>query len=300
MLTAILTGAVLWCMFYGRSPTAVLAVLCAGLAMALAVLGRHRHTHILSIDALAQVSRLNAVNPAFKFWSVLALTALCVASATPFVGLFLAAACLCLVVCAGGLPLREYVRLLALPVSFLMLSGLALLVEITPQRTGVLAFPAFGAWVCVGAAAQVNTTLVMARAFGAVSCLYLLSLTTPMHEIIGALRRAHCPGVLVELMYLIYRYVFVLLSMYHTMKSAAKSRLGFAGCRASVRTTGNVYANLLARSYRQAGRSFDAMESRCYEAGIRFLERRKPLTVAPVAVAAGMAAVALALAVLLR
>lgn len=300
MLTAILTGAVFWCMFYGRVPTAALAALCAGLAVALAILGRHKHSHFLAIDVLAQTSRLNRVNPAFKFWAALFLMVLCVASGSPYAGLFLAAACLCLVVFAGGLPLREYVRLLALPVSFLMLSGLALLFEITPQRAGVLAFPAFGMWVCVGAAAQAATALVMARAFGAVSCLYLLSLTTPMHEIIGVLRRAHCPGVLVELMYLIYRYVFVLLSMYHAMKSAAKSRLGYTDYRTSVRTTGNVYANLLARSYRQASRSFDAMESRCYDADIRFLERAKPLTAAPVAVATGMAAAALALAVLPR
>ncbi len=121
-----------------------------------------------------------------------------------------------------------------------------------------------------------------------------------MSELIGVLRRARCPDVLIGLMYLIYRYIFVLLSMYHTMRSAAKSRLGYVDYRTSIRTTGNLYSNLLARSYRHANRNFDAMESRCFDTEIRFLESEKKVTVVHAATAIGLATITLCLSLLIH
>lgn len=300
MITAVLTMAVVWCLFYGRVPLPALAPLCLGLGVTLASLGRHRHRWYFTIDVLAQVSRLNKVNPSLKFWASLALMALAVAAKSPLVGIFLTAAMLVLIVFIGGLKLHDYLRLLALPVSFLMISGLALLFEVTALRTGVLGIQVFGWWLCVSAGAQARAALVMGRALGAVSCLYFLSLTTPMPELIGVLHRVRCPDVLIDLMYLIYRYIFILLSMHRTMRDAASSRLGFVDYRAGVRTTGNLYSNLLPRSYRLANINFDAMESRCYDKGISFLENRESITAIQAAGTAAITVFTLGLSLMLH
>lgn len=291
---------VVWLLFYGRIPSPTLTVVCVVFGIALALFGKHRHTQFLTIDVLAQISRLNRVNPSLKFLTVLVLMALCVSSRSPVTGIFLTAVMLVLTVVIGGLKLRDYIHLLALPVSFLMISGLALLFEVTEQCTGVFGIHIFGFWICVSAGAQARAALVTARALGAVSCLYFLSLTTPMPELIGVLRRARCPDVLIELMYLIYRYIFVLLSMYHTMRDAAKSRLGFVDYRTSMHTMGNLYSNLLSRSYRQANKNFDAMESRCYDTEIRFLEHREKVTGLQTAVAVSITVLTLSLTLLVR
>ena len=278
MVIAVLSAVVIWFMFYGRLDPLPLALLCTGLGVALAVSGRHKHTRFILIDVLTQVSRLNRVNPMLKFCTILVLIFLSITSQSPLVGLILTLLSPVLVVGVGGLMLREYIRLLALPLAFLLLSGLALLFEVSAQHTGVLGFRVFGVWLCVNEATQIRTALVMARAFGAVSCLYMLNLTTPMMEIIGVLRRLRCPGVLSDLMYLIYRYIFILLSMHYSMKDAAQSRLGYVNYRTSLRTTAMLYSGLLSRSYRQAGINFDAMESRCYDTRILFLEREPKVT----------------------
>jgi cobalt/nickel transport system permease protein len=168
---------------------------------------------------------------------------------------------------------------LALPLSFLILSGLALLFEFNVQPAGVINLPVFQGYFIVSRPAQLRAALVLSRALGAISCLYLLSLTTTMSEIIGVLRRFHTPDIMIELMYLIYRYTFILLDMHRSMKDAAGSRLGFMDFSTSVHTTGRIYSNLLVRSYRQANINFDAMESRCYTGEIRFLESHKRATV---------------------
>jgi cobalt/nickel transport system permease protein len=263
-----------WCLFFGKIPQPLLAAACVTTGVFIYGAGRHKHTQILPIDVLAQVSRLKHINPILKFWTLLALIVICAASKNPFTGAFLLASMFILAVFAGGLHVRHYIYILALPVSFLMIGGLALLIEVSPDPAGILNLHVFGSWLSVSAKSQAQTALIVSRALGAVSCLCFLSVTTPMPDIIGVLRKIRCPAFIIDLMYLIYRYIFILLSLHHEMLDAAVSRLGFRDYRTGLRATGKIYANLLARSYLFAGKNFDAMESRCYDTGIRFLERR--------------------------
>jgi len=230
------------------------------------------------------------INPALKFWTLLILIVICVASDNPFTGVFLITVTFILAIFANGrgfaAGLYQHVHILAPPVSFLLIGGLALLFEVSAGPTGIVNIRAPGFWIVVSENAQIRTALVVSRAFGAVSCLCLLSVTTPMPQIIGVLRRARCPELIIDLMYLIYRYIFILLSLHREMRDAAKSRLGFRDYRSSMRSTGRIYANLLARSYQFAARNFDAMESRCYDTGIKFLEQRIRCTFSHVLVSA--------------
>jgi len=272
MITAVLTFAFVWSLFYEQIPQPFLLPLCAGLGIFFAFTRRHRHSQLLSNDVLAQISRLKKVNPTLKFWTLLVLMIISVASRNPYTGLFLMLAMFILAVFVSGVSVHHYVQVMVLPISFLLIGGLALLFEVSSGPTGVLNLSVFGFWLSVSEKAQSQTALVITRAFGAVSCLCAMSVTTPMPDIIGVLRRARCPDFIIDLMYLIYRYIFILMSLHHEMRNAAKSRLGFRDYRTSLRATGKIYANLLARSYQFAGRNFDAMESRCYDTGIHFLE----------------------------
>ena len=297
--TVVLAAFVGFCLLYGRLPAAAAAVLCCALAAALGLLGRHSHDGAGSIDALAQHSRLCRWNPGLKCALCLGLMVICLLPSSPWMGAATALGCLALTVWGGGVPLHDYLRLMALPAVFLLLGALALLFEYS-QAPGVLNLPLAGGYLCVTRAAQDRALLVLFRALGAVSCLYLLSLSTPMHELIGVLRRTRCPGVVITLMYLIYRYIFILLAMYRTMRDAAASRLGYARRRAALRTTGQVFGSLMARSYRQANRCFDAMESRCFDGSVRFLQAARPLTAGHPPAAAALTAAAGALALALR
>jgi cobalt/nickel transport system permease protein len=268
MITAALVFVFVWSLFYGRIPQSFLLPLCAGAGIFFVVFRRHSHSQFLSNDVLAQISRLKSVNSMLKFWTLFSLMVISVTSRNPCTGLFLTLTMFMFAVSVSGVSVRHYVQIMVLPVSFLLIGGLALLFEMTSGPTGVLNINVFGLWFSISQKAQLQTALVISRAFGAVSCLRVLSIMTPMPDIIGVLRRARCPDLIIDLMYLIYRYIFILLSLHHEMRSAAESRLGFRDYRTSLRATGRIYANLLARSYGFASRNFDAMESRCYDTGI--------------------------------
>lgn len=276
--TAILTMIVIWSLLYTVIPNLLLICLCLIMGVFIAVMNGHKHEGYLHIDIIAQNSRLNELNPSFKFWTVIILMFICVGSNSPVAGLFLTVMMLILTVCVGGLELHDYISLMVTPLLFLLMSVLALLFDYSVIPVGVINLPLIHGYLFVSQAAQLRAALVMSKAIGAISCLYLLNLSTPMVEIISVLRKARMPEIVIELMYLIYRYIFVLLDMYHSMKDAAKSRLGFTDLVKSIHTSGKIYSNLLARSYQKALINFDAMESRCYVGEIRFLESEKSIS----------------------
>lgn len=294
MITGVLTAFVLFSLCAGAMPAPAAAVLGLLAGGALWAFGRHSHGGVLVIDVYARRSRYFAWSPALKTAGCVLLLILCVISPSPWVPLALALVLALLTVRGGGVTAHDYLALFSLPAVFLLLSGLALLWDYAPVREGVAALPFGRGWLVVTAEAQIQARLVMARALGAVSCLYFLSLSTTMPEILSVLRRAHVPQVMTELAVLIYRYLFVLLFAYQAMKDAAASRLGYSGLARSIRTTGAVYGNLLGASFRRAGACFDAMESRCYDGEIRFLQREKPVTAAAALLFGGLAAAAAA------
>lgn len=297
MLTVFLAAVVVWCLFAGSLPAPWPLVIGLSAGGFLAVFGRHEHNGVLMIDVLARRSRYAKISPSLKVWGCVILLILCVLAHSPWPPLMLFFIMTALTI-SGGIHLHDYLALFALPAVFLLLSGLALLWNFSGAPEGIANLPFFGQYLVLLPSAQVNARLVMARALGAVSCLYFMNLSTPMPELLSTLRKAHVPGIMVELAVLIYRYIFIMFSTYHSMKDAAASRLGFGGLRRSIRTTGAIYAGLLGQSFRRAGACFDAMESRCYNGEFLFLEQKKQPAPAEIAVFAALLA-AMTLAVLL-
>ena len=153
----------------------------------------------------------------------------------------------------GKLPLRDYGGLLLVPLTFLLLGGAAVAWDVSavPMGDWHMRLPWF--YVCASADSVRFAAALVLKALGAVSAMYLLALTTTACELVDVLRCAHLPPLLCELMYLIYRFVFVLLDMYGRMRQAAGARLGWRDFRTSCRSFGGTAGNLLC--WRCAGRA---------------------------------------------
>ena len=289
-ISVILVGILGFFLFYGRIPAAPLAVAAVGLCLLYAFLSRrhsHEHGRFVSIDLHAQRSRLNSWSPGLKVCFSLASALICIAADSVAVSLFLLVSMSLLTVCAGKTPVHYYLSLLSIPVVFIILGTAAILFEVSPLPLGLLDL-SMGSWyLSVTAAGQARALGLLCKALGAVSCLYFLSLSTPMHLIIAVLRRVKVPGVVVELMYLIYRYIFIMLDTQAQMADAARSRLGYGHWYTALKTMLTSSFLLLFLSLRRATECFAAMESRCYDGEIRFLEDTPSLAGSQVAMAAG-------------
>lgn len=280
MIAAFPAALVFYSLFAGRLPALQLAGICLAAAIFFLLGERHHHHSVLTMDVYARRSGLCRENAALKTAGSLLLLFACISSSSPIPPLCLSVFLSVVTVAAGGIKLREYLSLLRLPAVFLLLSVLTLLWDFYRELPdeAVLSLPFLGGVLAVVPDAQSMGMLALSRVLGAVSCLYFLSLSTPLPELLQVLRRAHIPAVVVELAVLIYRYIFILFAAYQDRRDSAASRLGYRGVKRSLYTTGLLYGGLLADSFRRADACFDAMESRCYTGQIAFLTEKKKVT----------------------
>lgn len=228
------------------------------------------------IDKLCYRSRLRYVNATEKFLYTAATLAICVAGRSPAAAAAAFAANGILTVRKGGIPLSRYIKLLMVPLTFLILGSAAVIINFSRMPLDAFAFQV-GDWYITGSRDSVTDgVLLWTVALSAVSCLYFLSLNTTMTDILGVLRRLHVPALLIELMLLIYRFIFVLMETASAITTAQKSRLGNRNYQTKVRAFGGMGSALLIQAFRRANILYDAMESRCYDGTIRVLSEERP------------------------
>ena len=113
--------------------------------------------------------------------------------------------------------------------------------------------------------------MVLCKALGALAAVYFFSMNPLITDLTWALRRLRVPGLLVELMELIYRFLFLLREEAARIQVAQKSRLGYQSIPQSLRSAGMLAGMVLLRALRRGDRVYTALESRGYTGQIATL-----------------------------
>lgn len=247
----------------------------------------HKHGEGSAIDYYAYASKIRGWNPSFKVaFSGLTLL-LCIVLNNQLVSLAVIVSMAYLTVVKGGLPLGAYLSVLMIPLTFIILSTVAIGIDFSSQPIGQFnLYLGFG-YLYTSIAKLKEMLFLMMKVFGAISAMIMMTLSTPSSEIIGVLRKAHVPKLIIELMNLIYRYIFILLDVFNNMRNSADSRQGYCDFKTSCQTFGNVASNMLVLSLKKANAYYTAMEARGYEGDLVFLEDEKPFQISQVIYAVG-------------
>lgn len=232
---------------------------------------------MIVVDKLCYRSGLRYVNASEKFLYTVLTLLICIAGRSPAAAAAAFAVNGILTVGKGGIPLFRYIKLLMIPVTFLILGSAAVIVNFSRTPLDAFAFKV-GDWYITGSMNSImEGAVIWAAALSAVSCLYFLSLNTTMTDILGVLKKLHFPPLVIELMLLIYRFIFILLETASAITTSQKSRLGNRDYRTKVRAFGGLGSTLFIQALRRANALFDAMESRCYDGTIRVLSQEYPV-----------------------
>ncbi len=240
---------------------------------------RHGHgNQTLDMDLYAVKSGLALVNPDFKFGVGLLSLILCLLSPMGITSILISITMIVIILHIGKVKPSDYLRLIQIPLSFILLSQIVLVFDLSKIRMGDMNIPFMGYYFIATKETFLRSFLVSIKALCSVTCLYMISLSTPMYEIIAVLRRCKVPEIMIELMYLIYRFIFVLLEAYQNMKQSAKSRLGYTNFIRSYYSFFGICMNLFVISFQKASKHFDAMEARGYNGRLLFLEEKRVIT----------------------
>lgn len=229
---------------------------------------------MFQIDQYAYTNRLLKVHPGEKMAFAIITMIICLISQSLAV-MLAAIALMAAAVIRAGIPLRVYIKLITVPALFLILAVGAVAVSISGQGEGYLWGIALGKFhIGVSPSNLYLAVLLFCRSLGAISCLYFLSLTTPMVEIISILRKLKVPSLFIELMGLIYRFIFVLVETAESIYTSQSSRLGYRNLKTGYSSLGALVGNLLISSYRRSEILFTALSSRGYTGELRVLETK--------------------------
>lgn len=243
---------------------------------------KKRHQQIHFLDYYAFSSALHSWNACYKAIFAITNVLVCILAENWLISVVIALSMAYLIVGKGKLHFDTYIRLLKIPIVFMLFSGIAIAVNLSGSARAEPGISLGFCYVYMTEESVKSAINVFLKAFGAVSAMYMLTLTTTSDEVISVLKKCHVPKLIIELMYLIYRYIFVLLDVHAKMKDAARSRAGERDFKTSCHTFGNIANNLFLISIKKAGIYYDAMIARGYYGELVFLETEKKITKAQI------------------
>ncbi|MBZ9687095.1 cobalt ECF transporter T component CbiQ [Clostridium estertheticum] len=228
---------------------------------------------MISIDKLSYISKLRKVNPMEKFIFAILTMLLSIYLNNILISIIVIILMGFITVYKGKIPFSSYLVLMLIPLGFLIVGVITIAINIGDYSSHTLfGFSIFNIRFGCTQESIIESAKVLFRSLAAVSCLYFLSLSTPIVELLSVLKKLKVPKLFVELMSLIYRFIFIFLETVNLIYISQDSRLGYSNLKTGYNSLGKLIGSLFLSSYKRSQDMYNALESRCYEGDINVIE----------------------------
>ncbi|AFZ45355.1 cobalt ABC transporter, inner membrane subunit CbiQ [Halothece sp. PCC 7418] len=236
------------------------------------------------IDSLAYTNKLRSLPPKQKLGFAIALFLLGYL-APPLIQILIALWLTFWVIVYAGIPVQVYGKLIAIPVSFWIMSLPALVMGLswgatvgTGTSDVLWGFSLGQMYLYLSAQGLEQARTIFLRAIALTSCLYFILFTVPFVEIIRVLRDFRCPALITELLVLMYRFIFVLTDTVMEILTAQQSRLGYGNWRTGMHSLSLLIGQLLSRTLENYRQISLGLMSRGFNGELRVLHTRRHRT----------------------
>jgi cobalt/nickel transport system permease protein len=216
------------------------------------------------LDGYAQTNGLREVDSRLKLLLGLGAILIILISSSPWAPLFIAATMAGVTIFLARIPVRLYLSLLCIPLSFALFSVIVILL-VSGGGTPLLSVSVGGIPLTVTTASANLSLLILARTFGGMSVLFFIALSTPMIEIFSTMQSLRLPGVVIDLSMLIYHFIFILVGEAIAIYNAQTIRHGYTSLKRSVHSLAMLGGMLFIRAWQQGEELITAMDARCYD-----------------------------------
>ena len=111
-----------------------------------------------------------------------------------------------------------------------------------------------------------NGLQTCSKVLGGISLVILLSFTTTISQLCAGLKWFRVPNTIIDLLALIYRYIFLFLDEVDTMWTAQRTRLGHTSWKNN-KIIWDIGGMLVIRAFARAEQTYEAMHARGYDGG---------------------------------
>jgi cobalt/nickel transport system permease protein len=218
----------------------------------------------LILDEYAQKNALIDVSSPVKLLAGLGAILICISSTSPVAPLFIAVSMAFITVIFARIPVRLYLSLLMIPVSFALFSSLIILL-MSGGGIPLVSADIGGIPLSITTDSANLALMVITRTFGGMCSLYFIALTTPIIEVFSVMQQCRLPRGLLDLSMLIYHFIFILIGEAISIHTAQLLRHGYDSFKNSLHSFAMLGAMLFIRAWQQGEELIIAMDSRCYD-----------------------------------
>jgi cobalt/nickel transport system permease protein len=230
-----------------------------------------------NLDSVAQQSAFRHINTGTKLLLALGSLILCLISPSPVVPLISGIVLSLVLIIPGRTSPRLYGEVLLGPVIFTVMSVVALLFLLGGGDV-IWRFNSIP-WIDLAITTEAvrQSTLVLCRVFGCSISLFFIVLTTPTTDLFNGMKRIGIPIELIDLMMIIYRFIFIIYATAAEIWEAQVMRLGYSRPREAIRSFSMLCGMLFISSWNAGEDLVRAMDCRCYDGIFPSLDLAEPV-----------------------
>lgn len=224
---------------------------------------------MLLIDKYAYTNRLTNTNPFIKFVIVAVALSITTITKNNFVNLFIFIIMVFLTTAVAKIPVDRYLKMLLIPISFLLLSIISILISISTVDVYLWSLVVNGYYIGIAESSLNDSILLTTRVFASISATFFLGLTTPLNNLMKIFRKLHFPSVLIELIVLIYRSIFIFLEAAKDIYDIQEMKFGYNNFKNSMHSSGLLIRSLFTRILLTYEEMIVTLECKLYDGEFR-------------------------------
>lgn len=173
-----------------------------------------------------------------------------------------------LVIVVAKLPFKNYLRMLFIPISFLVVSLITIMVSINGDSY-IYYFRIMNVSIGVTRDSLASGLKLFTTVLSSLTSVYFLILTTPIIDIIKILKKLKVPGIFIELMVLIYRSIFIFIEEANNIHLAQTMKFGYENKKNSLKSISLLIRNLFTKVLLKHNEMSIALDCKLYDGEFR-------------------------------
>ena len=220
---------------------------------------------MLIIDKYAYTNALRDFNPMAKFYFAIGFLGISLINKNTYIFLSIIALMSFVTTYFAKINVKYYISMLLIPVSFLLLSIVAVLFSIGSDKSSFLyCTKVFNLYLGVTEFSIDNATLLFLRAMSSLTCAYFIALTIPINQLIIVFKTIKLPNVFIEMVILVYRFIFIFLEESKEIYVAQEMRFGYVNITNSYKSLSVLISILFIRVMSRYKDMTISLESKLY------------------------------------
>lgn len=200
---------------------------------------------MLLIDKYAYTNNLTNLKPQIKVGISISLLTISMIVSNILALICIMALTSISIVCIAKISLKSYIRLLKIPIYFLVIGILVNTINICfDSESLIYSVSIFNVYIGISNQSIETSLYILLRSMSCLTCVYFFILTTPFNQLLSLLKIIHIPDTVIELTMLVYRFIFIFLEEVSDIIKSQQLRFGYIDLKTSYRSIG-LLVNLL-------------------------------------------------------